>query len=65
MTLYQIAIDISFQAIEPLELNFKKEISKKKSSKRVEKIAPRFNAAKEVLKQDEKTYIDRLTQALT
>ena len=48
-----------------LELNFKKEISKKESSKRVEKIAPRFKAAKEVLTQDEKAYIDRLTQALT
>ena len=61
----QNAVDLSFQAIEPLELNFKKEISKKESSKRVEKIAPRFKAAKEVLTQDEKAYIDRLTQALT
>lgn len=31
----------------------------------VEKIAPRFKAAKAVLTQDEKAYIDRLTQALT
>ena len=62
---HQNAVDLSFQAIEPLELNFKKEISKKESSKRVEKIAPRFKAAKEVLTQDEKAYIDRLTQALT
>ena len=61
----QNAVDLSFQAIEPLELNFKKKISKKESSKRVEKIAPRFKAAKEVLTQDEKAYIDRLTQALT
>lgn len=61
----QNAVDLSFQVIEPLELNFKKEISKKESSRRVEKIAPRFNAAKEVLTQDEKAYIDRLTQALT
>jgi hypothetical protein len=61
----QNAVDLSFQAIEPLELNFKKEISKKESSKRVEKIAPRFKATKEVLTQDEKAYIDRLTQALT
>ena len=61
----QNAVDLSFQAIEPLELNFKKEISKKESSKRVEKIAPRFKATKEVLTQDEKAYIDRLPQALT
>lgn len=51
--------------LEPLELNFKKKISKKESRKRVEKIASRFKAAKEVLTQDEKAYIDRLTQALT
>ena len=62
---HQNAVDLSFQAIEPLELNFKKEISEKESSKRVEKIAPHFKAAKEVLTQDEKAYIDRLTQALT
>ena len=36
-----------------------------RQSKRVEKIAPRFKAAKEVLTQDEKAYIDRLTQELT
>ena len=53
----QNAVDLSFQAIEPLELNFKKEISKKESSKRVEKIAPRFKAAKEVLTQDERKRI--------
>ena len=61
----QNAVDLSFQAIEPLELNFKKEISKKESNKRVENIAPRFKAAKEVLTQEEKAYVDRLTQALT
>ena len=49
---HQNAVDLSFQAIEPLELNFKKEISKKESSKRVEKIAPRFKAAKEVMTQE-------------
>lgn len=54
----QNAVDLSFQAIKPLELNFKKKISKKESSKRVEKIAPRFKAAKEALTQDEKAYIE-------
>lgn len=34
-------------------------------NKRVENIAPQFKAAKEVLTQEEKAYIDRLTQALT
>ena len=61
----QNAVDLSFKAIEPLELNFKKKISKKESSKRVDKIAPQFKAAKEVLTQEEKAYVDRLTQALT
>ena len=61
----QNAIDLSFKAIEPLKLNFKKKISKKESSKRVDKIDPQFKAAKEVLTQEEKAYVDRLTQALT
>lgn len=61
----QEAVDLSFKAIEPLELNFKKEISKKESNKRVERITPQFKAAKEVLTQEERAYIDRLTQALT
>ena len=45
----QNAVDLSFQAIEPLELNFKKKISKKESSKRVEKIAPRLSEIKILL----------------
>lgn len=61
----QNAVELSFKAIEPLELNFKKEISKRELNKRVENIAPQFKAAKEVLTQEEKAYIDRLTQALT
>lgn len=61
----QNAVDLSFKAIEPLELNFKKKISEKESNRRVKKIAPEFNAAKEVLTQEERAYIDRLTQALT
>ena len=61
----QNAVDLSFKAIEPLELNFKKKISEKESNRRVKKIAPEFNAAKEVLTQEERAYIDRLPQALT
>ncbi|MBO7228303.1 MAG: hypothetical protein J6V18_01310 [Bacteroidales bacterium] len=61
----QNAVDLAFQSIEPLELNLKKEISKKEADKRVDGIIPRFLAAKEVLTQEEKAYIDRLTQALT
>lgn len=61
----QNAVDLSFKAIEPLELNFRKEISQKESNRRIEKISPRFKAAKEVLTQEEKAYIDRLTLALT
>ena len=60
----QNAVDLSFQYIETLGLYFKKEISKKESSKRVGKIAPRLEAAKEVLTQDEKAYVDRLSKAL-
>lgn len=59
------AVDLSFKAIEPLELNFKKEISKKESNKRINEIAPTFQAAKNVLTKDERAYIDRLMQALT
>lgn len=61
----QNAVDLSFKAIEPLELNFKKEISKRESDKRVNEIAPKFQAAKNVLTKEERAYIDRLTQALT
>lgn len=61
----QNAVDLSFQAIKPLELNFKKKISKKESDKRVYEIAPKFQAAKNALTKDERAYIDRLTQALT
>lgn len=61
----QNAVDLSFKAIEPLELNFRKEISKEESNERVEKITPQFKAAKELLTQEEKAYINRLTQALT
>ena len=60
----QNAVDLSFQYIETLGLYFKKEISKNESSKRVGKIAPRLEAAKEVLTQDEKAYVDRLSKAL-
>ena len=61
----QNAVDLSFKAIEPLELNFKKQISKQESSKRIDKITPQFKAAKEILTQEEKAYVNRLTQALT
>lgn len=61
----QNAVDLSFKAIEPLELNFRKEISKEESNERVEKITPQFKTAKELLTQEEKAYINRLTQALT
>lgn len=61
----QNAVDLSYQAVEPFELNFKKKISEKELNERVDKVAPRFKAAKEMLTQEEKAYIDRLTQALT
>lgn len=61
----QKAVDLSFEEIEPLELNFKNEISKKELDKRLEKITPQFTAAKEVLTQEERAYIDRLLLALT
>lgn len=59
------AVDLSFEAIEPLKLKFRKEISKEESNKRIGKIAPKFQAAKDILTKDERAYIDRLTQALT
>lgn len=59
------AVELSYKAIEPLKLNYKKEISKKESNKRVDMIAPEFKAAKDKLTKEEQAYIDRLTQALT
>lgn len=60
----QNAVDLSFKSIEPLELNFKKKISKKEMSKQVDQIAPLLKAAKKTLTLEEKAYIDRLTEAL-
>ncbi len=59
------AIDLSFKAIEPLKQNFRKEISKKESDRRVAEIAPLFKSAKEKLTNEERAYINRLTEALT
>lgn len=61
----QTAVNLSFKTIELLELNFKKEISKRELNKRIEDIAPQFKATKAVLTQEEREYIDRLTKALT
>lgn len=61
----QYAVILSFKAIEPLELNFKKKISDKETKKRIAEITPQFKTAKELLTQEEKEYVDRLTQALT
>lgn len=61
----QDAVDLSFKVIESLELNFKKKISEKEKNKRIDEIAPQFNTAKDLLTQEEKEYVDRLTQALT
>lgn len=59
------AIDLSFEAIEPLKQNFRKEISKKEADRRISEIAPMFQSTKENLTNEERAYIDRLTQALT
>lgn len=61
----QKAVDLSFKAIEPLKLQFKKKITKAESDKRVEAVAEPFKAAKEALTKEEAAYVDRLTQALT
>ena len=60
----QNAVDLSFKAIEPLKLNFRNEISQKESDKRLDAISPQFNAAKKILTNEERAYVDRLTQAL-
>ncbi|MBR6655724.1 MAG: hypothetical protein IKL20_03860 [Alistipes sp.] len=59
------AVDLSFEAIEPLKLNFKKQISKKESNRRMDEIMPKFKAAKELLTEEEQAYISRLSTALT
>lgn len=58
------AVALSFKAVEPLKLDFKSEISKEESSRRFDMITPEFNAAKEVLTNEERAYVNRLTQAL-
>lgn len=60
----QNAVDLSFKAIEPIKLDLKKKMSPKESIKRVNKIAPQLKATKEALTQEEKAYINRLTEAL-
>ena len=40
-------------------------MSDKDTKKRIAEIAPQFKTAKELLTQEEKEYVDRLTQALT
>ena len=59
------AIDLTFDAIEPLKLNFEGKISKKECNKLVTAIAPKFEDAKSRLTISEKRYIDRLAQACT
>lgn len=59
------AINVSFESIEPLKLNFRGQISQKESDKRMKQLLPKFQAAKETLTKEERTYIDRLCQALT
>ncbi len=59
------AIDLGFEAIEPLKLNYRKEISDTESKKRLETITPRFNVAKDSLTTEELSYINRLMTALT
>lgn len=61
----QNAVDLSFEAIEPLKLNFRKEISNKEMTARVDAIAPEFKSAKEKLSAEDRNYINRLTNAIT
>ena len=61
----QKAVDLSFEALEPLKLNFKKEISDKEKNDRIKDIAPEFTSAKEKLSEEDKGYINRLTNAIT
>lgn len=61
----QKAVDLSFEALEPLKLNFKKEISDKEKNDRIKAIAPEFTSAKEKLSEEDKGYINRLTNAIT
>ena len=49
----------------PQTLNFRGQISQKESDKRMKQLLPKFQAAKETLTKEERTYIDRLCQALT
>lgn len=61
----QKAVDLSFKAIEPLKLQFKKKISEAECDKQVKAVAEPFKAAKKALTKEEAAYVDRLSQALT
>ncbi|MCM1066732.1 MAG: hypothetical protein NC418_04050 [Muribaculaceae bacterium] len=59
----QRAVDLTFEVIEPLKANFRKEISKKEMTARINGIAPKYDEAKSKLTTSQRNYIQRLSQA--
>lgn len=61
----QDAINLTFEAIQPLKLLYEGKISKRESTQRSNTIAPKYDVAKSQLTPSEKKYIQRLVQACT
>ena len=58
------AVYLTYEAIDPIKLNFRKKISKKESDRRAKQIAPKLKDSMDVLTDDERAYIKRLYEAL-
>ena len=59
----QKAVNMTFDVIEPLKSNFRKEISEKEMKARLEVLAPKYDEVKSKLTPQQKSYIQRLSQA--
>lgn len=61
----QNAVNLTFDAIEPLKTNFRKQISKKEMEAKLKILMPRYDDAKSKLTPEQRSYIQRLSQACT
>ena len=59
----QNAVNMTFDVIEPLKSNSKKEISEKEMEARLEVLAPKYDEVISKLTPQQKSYIQRLSQA--
>lgn len=59
----QRAIDLTFEALEPLKQNYEGSLSKTECDQQVQDVTLQYNAAKSKLNKSERQYIQRLGQA--